>query len=380
MIPKAITKEDIIGAARSIDSDPAPEHRKAKKFEVTVNGRNYPPKYLISIASQMVGRPLKPDEFGGGDEANGFLSRLGFVVHRIADLAPVASSLKQHRVKIARAWLDMGTSWAEFYPRWKKDERGAFKKLIAKQFQVNKKNYYNRLRRLSSQAVQKKADILVLPACALMFEKRLNYRKALGDNVPRIVAVGKFHVKKRSNTDTALILRDWKAIDVPAGKVLWTGLDGERFSIKVAISSTMRYGKVEKNDKTKPDEDAPVLLLDMGHQRYSGRYLSALRTVWESQQSRIAVVILSSWHYRAAHYECPWTWPLAGKGGYVTWKKGSPNEYGDVIDMIEVDLSRTRKPHSKSTKLTNSALSPANPKTLRKNAYTTSRHSGVDKK
>jgi hypothetical protein len=349
MIPKTITEEHIIAAARSIDSNPVPKHREAKRYEVTVNGHNYPPKYLISIASQRVGRPLKPDEFGGGAETNSFLRRLGFVVHRIADLTVVAGSHRRHRVKIARAWLDMGISQAEFYPCWKKDKGGAFKKIIEKQFQDNKKKYYRRLWSLSSQAVQKKADILVFPACALMFEKRLNYRKALGDNVPRIVASGKFQVRKRTNTDTALILRDWKAIDVPAHKILWTGLDGERFSIKAAISSTMRYGEEEENDKMRPDEDAPVLLLDMGHQRYSGRYLRALRTVWKSQQARIAVVILSSWHYRAARYKSPWTWPLADKVRYVTWENGSPNEYGDVIDMIEVDFSQARKQQSKST-------------------------------
>lgn len=355
MIPKTIKKEHIIEAARSIDRNPVPEHRKAKKFEVTVNGRHYPPKYLISIASRMVRRPLKPDEFGGGVETNTFLSQLGFVVHRIADLAVVTGSRRRHRVKIARAWLDMGTSQAEFYPRWKKDKRDAFKKIIEKQFQNNKEKYYKRLWSLSSQAVQKKADILILPACALMFEKRLNYRKALGDNVPRIVASGKFQVRKRSRTDTALILRDWKPIRVPAHKVLWTGLDGEPFSIMAAISSTMvtrvREKKVKVSDHMKPDKDAPVLLLDMGHQRYTARYLyQSLRKVWESpRQSRRAVVVLSSWHYRAAHYECPWTWPLANEANFVRWEKGEPNDYGDVIDMIEVDLSQTRKPQPKST-------------------------------
>jgi SOS response associated peptidase (SRAP) len=82
---------------RLFDSNPVPKHREARRYEVTVNGHNYPPKYLISIASQRVGRPLKPDEFGGGVETNGFLSRLGFAVHRIADLAVVASPHRQHQ-------------------------------------------------------------------------------------------------------------------------------------------------------------------------------------------------------------------------------------------------------------------------------------------
>jgi hypothetical protein len=81
MIPKTITKEHIIEAARSIDSKRVPGHREAKRYEVTVNGHNYPPKYLISVGSQMAtGHSLRPDEFGGGDEANGFLSRLVIAV------------------------------------------------------------------------------------------------------------------------------------------------------------------------------------------------------------------------------------------------------------------------------------------------------------
>src|SRR5260370_22603300 len=117
MIPKTITKEHIIEAARSIDSNPVPEHREAKKFKVTVNGQNYPPKYLISVASQMAtSHSLRPDEFGGGDEANCFLSRLGFAVHKIADSA-VTGPRKRGRVKIARAWLDMKITETEFKQR-----------------------------------------------------------------------------------------------------------------------------------------------------------------------------------------------------------------------------------------------------------------------
>jgi len=70
MIPKTITRSDIIKAAQLIDRNPVPDHRAAKKYEVTIHRRTYPPKYLISVASQMAtGHPLKPDEFGGGDEA-----------------------------------------------------------------------------------------------------------------------------------------------------------------------------------------------------------------------------------------------------------------------------------------------------------------------
>jgi folylpolyglutamate synthase/dihydropteroate synthase len=98
----------------------------------------------------------------------------------------------------------------------------------------------------------------------------------------------------------------------------------------------------------RPQKDDPVLLLDMGHNRYSGRYLhQTLRTVCKSQsKSRRAVVVLSSWHYKNANYEPSWTWPLANEASYVKWTKGIWSQHGDVIDMIEVDLSQARKPQS----------------------------------
>jgi hypothetical protein len=394
MIPKKITNEHIIEAARLIDSNPAPEHREATKYKVTVNGHNYPPKYLISVASQMAtGHSLKPDEFGGGDEANGFLNRLGFAVHRIADLAPVASSHEQGRVKIARAWLDMRITMKEFsqrrdkvrkslkaYPKEirKKEKGEAFKQVVESQFQADKRGHYERLRLLSREAKKQGADILVLPACAMMYEGKFTPRKILGDKVPGIVASGRLHVRQHSGPllagEDSIILRDGQLVAAIDEAVVWIGLKRKPFSIMAAVSSTIQHVRTEqwihrpsppgewilppgtehvpklvanplvaKALATTPRKNDPVLLLDMGHNRYTWRYLrNTLRTVWKSQsKSRKAVVILSSWHYKNAKYKRCWTWPLADevKVRYVTWKKGSPNEYSDVIDMIEVDLS-----------------------------------------
>jgi hypothetical protein len=395
MIPKTITKEHIIQAARSIDSNPAPEHRRAKKYEVTVNAHDYPPKYLISVASQMVtGHPLKPDDFGGGDEANGFLTRLGFEVHRIADLAVVTSPHRQHRVKIARAWLDMKTTEKEFKQRRsevrkslrahglspeeirKKEKGEAFKRVVESLFQDDKKGYHERLKLVSLNAKEAGADILVLPACAMMYEGTFNPREILGDNVPGIVASGRLHVGQRSGPllagEDSIILRDSQFFDIDTG-VLWIGLQGKPFSIMATVSSTIRHVRKEpwihrpprpgqwvlpredggqkaeaKVPTMGPQKNDQVLLLDMGHNRYTARYLcNTLRTVWKSQsKSRRAVVILSSWHYRNANYKPSWTWPLADEEKYVRWTKGEPNQYGDVFDIIDVDLFPARRPDS----------------------------------
>jgi hypothetical protein len=407
MIPKTIRKEHIIEAARLIDSSPVPKHREAKRYEVTVNGRNYPPKYLISIVSQIVTEHhLKPDEFGGGDEANGFLRRLGFAVRRIADLAVVARPHRQHGVKIARAWLDIGITMKEFsqrrdkvrkslkhYPEEirKKEKGEAFKQVVESRFQVDKRGHYERLRLLSREAKRQGADILVLPACAMMYKGKFNPCKILGDDMPDIVASGRLRVGEHSGPllagEDSIILMDGQLFNIDEA-VLWIGPDEKPFSIIATVSSTIKHvrkgrwilrpplpgrwvlpRKAEyvpnagaKAPTMRPRKNDPVLLLDMGHNRYTARYLhNTLRTVWESQgNSRRAVVVLSSWHYKNANYEPSWTWPLAWnsplgtskrakKVKYVKWTKGIWSQHGDVIDMIEVDLSQARRPHSKST-------------------------------
>jgi hypothetical protein len=401
MIPKTITKEHIIEAARLIYGSPVPERREAKRYEVTVNGHNYPPKYLISIASQMVtGHSLRPDEFGGGDEASGFLSRLGFAVHRIADLAPARpGSHKRGCVKIARAWLDMGITKTEFDQRRcnvqkslirelgpekaKKKEKGeAFKRVVEPQFQKDRRAYYERLRSVSRDAKEAGADILVLPACAMMYKGKFDPREILGDNVPGVVASGRLHVGQHSgglcDGDDSIILLDGQLVAATDGAVVWIGLKRKPFSIMAAVSSTIKHVRTEhwthppslpgdwvltpgapvpkpvanppaaKALATTPRKHDPVLLLDMGHNQYPWRYLrNTLRTVWETQsKSRRAVVILSSWHYKNAKYKRCWTWPLAKKVRYVRWTKGEPNRYGDVFDTIEVDLFPARKPRT----------------------------------
>ena len=394
MIPKTITKEHIIEAARSIDSNPVPEHREAKRYEVTVNGHNYPPKYLISVAAQMVtGHPLKPDEFGGGDETNGFLKRHGFVVHEIGHSRPERASAKCS-VRIARAWLTMEMTMTEFKkaPKDPRADGSPFKRMVEEKH-FSQKDYYQRLKRLAHDAKNAGADILVLPACAMMYKGEFNPREILGNMVPGIIASGKFYVGQQSRVEpreTAVILQGGQGFDTGNG-VRCIRLKGRPFSIMAAVSSTIKKiraqpgmhctpppGELVTQDehaaKCKPepkansqDNNDPVLVLDMGHQRYSSHYLlHTLRKVWESQSlSRRVVVILSSWHYQDASYETSWTWPFASntaskvsnlvkKAKYVTWQKGSLNRYGDVLDIIDVDLPATRK--RRANKLTNAQL------------------------
>jgi len=81
MIPKNISKGDILNAIREIDDNGIPKCRDSKKFALFFNGKYYPPKYVISLANRYAnGVPLSSDEFGGGNETNGFLGGLGFEI------------------------------------------------------------------------------------------------------------------------------------------------------------------------------------------------------------------------------------------------------------------------------------------------------------
>ena len=81
MIPRNINQSHIVKAIREIDRNGVPKGRKSRKFQLFHNGKNYPPKYVISLANKYAtGVELEPMEFSGGQETNSFLEKLGFRV------------------------------------------------------------------------------------------------------------------------------------------------------------------------------------------------------------------------------------------------------------------------------------------------------------
>lgn len=80
-IPEDITKEHIRQALRHIDEHGVPPRRQSTRFSLVYRSRDYPPKYVLSLAAELgLGRELSPGEFGGGPETNRFLMRRGFAV------------------------------------------------------------------------------------------------------------------------------------------------------------------------------------------------------------------------------------------------------------------------------------------------------------
>jgi hypothetical protein len=81
MIPKTIRPRDILAALKKIDKDGIPPARLSKQFSLQYDGKLYPPKYVVSLATQIsTGKELYPFEFNGGSETNVFLQKLGFTI------------------------------------------------------------------------------------------------------------------------------------------------------------------------------------------------------------------------------------------------------------------------------------------------------------
>lgn len=87
MIPSNIESEHIIKAIQEIDSNGIPLGRESRKFCLSFEGKQYPPKYVLSLANRFANdEELDPSEFSGGQETNNFLKRLGFDIAETSSL------------------------------------------------------------------------------------------------------------------------------------------------------------------------------------------------------------------------------------------------------------------------------------------------------
>lgn len=81
MIPKNINRNAVLKAIDRIEQEGIPKGRESKKYNLRFNNKNYPPKYIISLANAVVnGLELEPREFSGGKETNSYLTSLGFEI------------------------------------------------------------------------------------------------------------------------------------------------------------------------------------------------------------------------------------------------------------------------------------------------------------
>jgi hypothetical protein len=81
-IPDIIKRDHVLKAIAKIDRDGVPKPRESYKYFLRYNGRDYPPKYVISLAYKYAtgNGELDPAKFYP-HEAKAVLERLGFEVY-----------------------------------------------------------------------------------------------------------------------------------------------------------------------------------------------------------------------------------------------------------------------------------------------------------
>jgi len=83
MIPSNITREHVLKAIKEIDQKGMPRRRVSTRYNLIMEGKTYPPKYLITIANRYAnGEEWSSHNFNGGWETNSFLKKMGFKIQR----------------------------------------------------------------------------------------------------------------------------------------------------------------------------------------------------------------------------------------------------------------------------------------------------------
>ena len=102
----------------------------------------------------------------------------------------------------------------------------------------------------------------------------------------------------------------------------------------LAISSTV--AKVRGTSETPPDATG-IVVLDLGHHQYNGRYMMALRGVKEDLRKRLALpsaVLLSFWRFREGGVASDWA---AGSSRLRFERIEVVNDSGvDYVDIFSI--------------------------------------------
>lgn len=336
-IPPTITRDHVLAALMRIDRDGVPRGRHSRRFDLVHDGKHYPPKYTVALAGEIAtGTMLHSEDFGGGAETNGFLRKLGFSVVATGDSPPPpgpAPGAAPSTVRVGRVFLNLGVRMSEY--RKNPDFAG----LTRAQFNASPTAYRDRIVGLIRKAHDAGAQVVALPACALIVGRKVTVESYAVPSVPLVIAgglvtTGEFAVVQRHGVETERF---------DAAQVHW--LDGPAFSILTAISSTIgkvirdgRFVEPVRSTHSPPDSDKPILVVDVGHHQYGSHYLTqTLRCVARdaSRPGKPAVVVLSSWMWSTKGMAGSWCQP----GDRVSSTRVTTSEERDVLDIIDIVLS-----------------------------------------
>jgi len=103
---EAITRKDIIDAIDALDAGEPHSFGSSTVYDLVYEGRRYPPKAVVGFAAQRVlGRPLRPEEFSGGQGqwAHRLLKSRGFEIKQKEASASEATLPPEPK---ARVWIE----------------------------------------------------------------------------------------------------------------------------------------------------------------------------------------------------------------------------------------------------------------------------------
>jgi len=168
MIPSNINREHVLKAIREIQKDGIPPGRSSKKFYILFEGEKLPPKYVISLANRFVnGRELDSSQFGGGQETNSFLKRLGFDIRSISGADVRVKSVSTERISFG-GMKKTTSAHNERCPECKKTVRILLEKIYG--------NVHQRYKFDVETRPEEFEDTLFYGSLKAIFEKLRNYR------------------------------------------------------------------------------------------------------------------------------------------------------------------------------------------------------------
>jgi hypothetical protein len=111
-----VQRQHVLSAIAEIDANGVPNTRRAKGFDVIVDGKTYPPKYLLCLAGRFAtGTEFDPGHFSGGHETNSVLENLDFEV-RARETQSIRDSLERIMQQYVAA--RSGEKFGAEHPLW----------------------------------------------------------------------------------------------------------------------------------------------------------------------------------------------------------------------------------------------------------------------
>lgn len=225
------------------------------------------------------------------------------------------------------------------------------KRLIREKYLENPVAYANRLGKIMGMASSKGADVVLLPACALIYdhdypvESYLKHMKRIPVVISGSLDLDSLDNEQQGNYKERLMIfiNGDKIEECGKGKIPW--FQHKNVSLMTAVSSTIKDIKEDRAtplDKLEPHQESAVVVLDAGHHQYSGRYLLTMESVKRhlERNRKCLAVILSYWRFRGGQSTSTWVKPNPKDNAnmeYSRYRMSIEDEYeNDYLDVIKI--------------------------------------------